>query len=380
MRARKRPESVVLLTGASGLVGGDLLPRLLAAKPGAWVVAPTRRPERGVGLAIDPRVRAVDLDLAGNGWAESADSVLEAWRPLVTEIIHCAAETRFDLPLEDARAANVGMARHLLAFARGCPRLRSFAHVSTLYVYGQATGRLPEAPARRNHPFSNTYQQSKYEAEEVVLRAAATDLPARVFRLGSIIGDSVTGCVNQYNYVHQLIRLLPRNVLPVAPIDPSAPVDLIASDWAADALTHLILRPVTVGGVYHLCAGEAESLTAGEMIDLTIKSLRAADPSGRFDDIRLPEYVGVREFREYVEKKNGEGDRLLKELLRVVGYSLPHLGLYQAFENGNAVMGLAGSGIALPPIRDYYDKVVRYCVRKDWGRGRGGAGAGARGE
>lgn len=117
--------------------------------------------------------------------------------------------------------------------------------------------------------FCNTYQQSKYEAEQVVL---ASGLPAAVFRLSSILGDSRTGEIRRFTYVHQLIRLLPRNVLPVAPCDPEAPLDLIPTEWA-----------------------------------------------------------------------------------RVLGYFLPHLGLYQAFER-NADLG------APPPVREYYRKVVRYCL------------------
>ena len=56
------------------------------------------------------------------------------------------------------------------------------------------------------------------------------------------------------------------------------------------------------------------------------------------------------------------------ELLRILGYFLPHLGIYQAFENRMALESLAGSGLALPPIRDYYERIVDYGLDTAWGR------------
>jgi hypothetical protein len=54
--------------------------------------------------------------------------------------------------------------------------------------------------------------------------------------------------------------------------------------------------------------------------------------------------------------------------LRVLRLFLPHLGIHQAFENHQAVKGLAGSGLRLPPIRDYYERVIDYCLDTAWGK------------
>src|SRR5439155_4478020 len=114
----------------------------------------------------------------------------------------------------------------------------------------------------------NTYQQSKYEAEELVMRAM-TEVPAAIFRLSSIIGDSRSCVVRQFNYVHWLIRLFPQNVLPIAPGRPDAPVDLIASDWAIPALAYLFEVAFVPGRFYHIGAGRERSLTVREMLNLT---------------------------------------------------------------------------------------------------------------
>src|SRR5258708_4442205 len=208
-----------LLTGATGLVGRAWLERLLAQDPAREVVVLARYPERTLS---HPRVTAIAGDLA------HPDLGLDSLRSSLYEIAHCAADIRFGAPLDDARAVNVEGTRRLLDLARGCPRLVKFAHVSSVYAAGAEPGDYPEAPYAGDRRFLNAYQQTKHEAEEIVL---ASGVPAAIFRLSSIIGDS-SGRVHQFNYFHQLIKMIPRsNLVPMIPGDPRARVDLIAGDW-----------------------------------------------------------------------------------------------------------------------------------------------------
>ena len=356
----------LLLTGGTGLVGSQLVPLLRAARPDRRVLILTRKRGTAAGLSREPGVEALEGDLRQPGLGLDPAAVAELQVSL-TEIIHCGAETRFGLPLEEARATNTQGARNLLALARGCRRLKKFAYVSTVYVAGRTSGSVAEAPLCHRNGFCNTYQQSKYEAEEIVFEAAG-EIPVTVFRFSSLIGDSATGRVRQFNYVHQLLRVFPRNVLPLAPGDPDAPIDLIASDWAAAALAYLFEHRFVPGRVWQICAGPEASLTLREMIDLTVEVFEN-HPLGRdLPPIRVPELVSLETYEQYVEKNRLDGDRLLNELLRVLGYFLPHLAIFQAFENRHVVEGLAGSGLRFPPIRDYFGKVVEYCLETDWGR------------
>jgi len=362
--------SALLLTGASGLVGSELLKLLLAGRAERRVFVLARRPEKILDLGKQVQVLEGDLTREALGLAPSVVCDLQG---CVTEIVHAAAEIRFGLPLEEARATNTAGTQNLLALARRCPRLEKFAHLSTVYVAGRTTGRLPESPIRHRNGFANTYQQSKYEAEQLVVEAMA-ELPAAIFRLSSIIGDSSTGRVRQFNHVHQLLKLFPSNVLPVAPGDPAAPIDLIPTDWTAEALAWLIESRFVPGRVYHVCAGPEASLTVRQMLDLTVEAFEA-HPSGRRRlPLRIPELVSLSAYEEYVESIRRGGDKLLNELLRVLGYFLPHLGMFQAFDNRHVVEGLAGSGLRLPPIRDFFGKVIQYCLETDWGRRAGASG------
>jgi len=245
--------------------------------------------------------------------------------------------------------------------------VEKFAYISTVYVAGRSTGRFFESRLRHQNGFCNTYQQSKYEAEELVWRAM-TEVPAAIFRLSSIIGDSHTGVVRQFNYVHQLLRLLPRNMLPLAPGKPDAPIDLIGTDWAMSALAYLFESGFVSSHFYHICAGPERSLTLREMIDLTVSIFEGHPAGRRWLPIQVPELVSISRYEEFVEECRHQGDKLLNDLLRVLGYFLPHLGMFQAFDNSYTMQALAPSGLQFPPIREHYEKVVRYCLETNWGQ------------
>lgn len=349
-------QPVILLTGATGLVGGELLTRL---SQDARVIALIRRADAAAALLA---AGAADVLLLDN--SRTAPRWPDRLRDSITDIIHCAADTRFGLPLEQARVGNVELTRRVLDGALSCRSLRRFAYVSSVYVAGRTTGHILEAPNRHDNGFCSTYQQAKHEAEQLVF-AAMSELPASIYRLSAIMGDSRTGRVRQFNFVHQLIRVLPRNVLPVVPVHPEARFDLICVDWAADVLVYLFRSAFVPRQVYHVCAGPEASVPAGQIIQLTADLLRTR---GAAPSIDLPRFVSLEEFNSYVLTARRRGDRLLNELLRILGYTLPHLGMWQQFDNSRCVAALAGSGLELPSIPHAYARVVEYCMKSDFGR------------
>ena len=189
-----------------------------------------------------------------------------------------------------------------------------------------------------------------------------------IFRLSSLIGHSVTGAVRQFNHVHRLVRLFPQNVLPIAPGQPNAPVDLTASDWRISALAYLFDSAFIPGRFYNICSGPEHSLSVREMIDLTI-SVFENHPLGRkWLPIRVPELVPLANYEEFVSLRRRKDDRIFNELVRVLGYFLPHLAIFQAFDNRNTMAALAPSCLGFPSIRDCYKRVVSFCLDTNWGR------------
>jgi len=213
--------------------------------------------------------------------------------------------------------------------------------------------------------FSNTYQQSKWEAEELVFDRMR-DLPAAIYRLSSIICDSRTGVVRQFNYTHRLLQLFRSNVLPVAPGMAGAPVDFIATDWASDALFQLFVSRFGAGKVFHICAGPAHSMSVEEVIHVARCIFESTPEACKWLPIRVPKLVSLAEYRTFVGEVNHGKDRLLKETVRVLDYFLPHLGMRQEFDRANTCAQL--SDLERPPIREYFAEMVKYCLATDWGR------------
>ncbi len=121
------PHEVVFFTGATGLVGGDVLRRMLAADPALRAVVLVRDAGRweqvSTRLALPAgRVGAVVGDVTRPGLGLSADTRVPLARE-ITAVVHAAADVVFSHPLAVARAVNVagvGMCSTSRRAGRGC--------------------------------------------------------------------------------------------------------------------------------------------------------------------------------------------------------------------------------------------------------------------
>ncbi|HJQ12367.1 MAG TPA: SDR family oxidoreductase [Gemmatimonadaceae bacterium] len=364
----------ILLTGATGAVGSELL-RRLAEREDITVNVVTRRN----GKAPVDRVRAllhhadisamvnvVEGDISsGPTLAISAEQLRDLQRE-TTHIIHSAGSTSFTLPLAEARAANVDGSRNVLEFARDCPALECGAFLSTVYVSGKRCGDFTESDfGDAGLGFVNSYEESKAEMEEMV-RAAMEELPLILVRLSTVVGDSATGRVTQFNTIHHAVRLLYSGLAPMIPGDPDAPVDFVSSDFVAQAVLHLVEhapRP----GVFHVAAGRESSNTLGEIIDETMTALAAYRPQWRKRSVEKPLIVDLDTYELFVKSVEETGNPVLREAtrsIRTFAYQLAHP---KVFETRQAAATLAWNGIAPQESLAFYPRVVKYCLESNWG-------------
>lgn len=165
----------VLLTGASGFIGGSLRTRLLA--DGAEVIAVRRK-----GSPPAKKGRSVEVEY---------EDLPELERLFSTErpdcVLHVAGATK-GRTYEDFRRANVMPTENLLKAAlAGHPSLERFVHVSSASVYGPSV--LGEPPLDESAPRKpiEHYGKSKLEAEEVVERFAG-QLKCTIIRPAGVYG------------------------------------------------------------------------------------------------------------------------------------------------------------------------------------------------
>ena len=284
-------EAPILMTGGSGFLGRACL-RAFGELPDPPALELLLRREARVRLSqeglLRPQWGCLEGDLAQEKLALPSD-VYERIAGRLGGILHCAGNVRFDLNLEEARRVNVTGTRRLLelaeAAAAGGRRIR-FDHVSTAYVIGRRSGSFTEGEAPRDGQFCNTYEQSKWEAEQAVC-AAAEKLAVTIYRPSILLPGSVEQSQPGALAPVWCARIL--GSLLFLPGRPSARLDLIAVDQAARVLVRYLSREAP-GGVIHLSAGSAHALSLGELVELAAARL----------GVRQPPWVAPEHFRRWV--------------------------------------------------------------------------------
>ncbi|MCC7361834.1 MAG: NAD-dependent epimerase/dehydratase family protein [Anaerolineales bacterium] len=231
----------VLVTGATGFIGGALAHRLHTL--GARVTAQGRR----AGAVLEAAgMRFVRGDLAQ---AEVAEAAMTG----AAYVFHCAALAAPWGPYRDFYRANVSATEALTAAARRAGVTR-FVHVSTpsLCFAGEARRNVREddpLPARQ----LTAYADTKRLAEQVVAEAQAAGLPTVRLRPRAVFGPG------DATLFPRLLRQVAHGRLRViGPGDNLA--DLTYIDNVVDGLLLAARAPAAVGGVYNLTNGEPQPL------------------------------------------------------------------------------------------------------------------------
>lgn len=172
-------KDLMLVTGATGLVGGHVAER--ARERGLRVRALAREGSE-TRLLRDWGVELVSGDMT------DAESLRKAVQD-VTVIVHCAAKVGDWGPVDDYRRVNVQGLEQLLDAAERTGTLRRFVHVSSLGVY---EGRDHYGTDESEEPSTkgiDGYTLTKVESERLVLQhVREKGLPATVLRPGFIYG------------------------------------------------------------------------------------------------------------------------------------------------------------------------------------------------
>jgi thioester reductase-like protein len=361
-----QPAGDVLITGATGFVGMEVLARYLEHSR-RRIIALVRADDDAAATGringvLDnlfgeragehrPRVTAHAANLTAPGLGLRPD-VREGLACQVSTIVHSAASVSFTLPLDDARAINVEGTRRMLEFAeeaRACGGLERYGHVSTAYVAGDHAGRFAEADLDVGQGFRNTYERSKFEAEGLV--RSQPGLPFTIMRPSIVVGDRRSGWTAAFNVLYWPLRAVARGLFTAVPAVPSAPVDVVSVDYVADAVHELCEGEGGIGQTYHLTAGQNVS-TFGEI----------AQAASRYFRRPLPRVLSPAEFDSW---QGGAVERAALEAGRAY---FPYFSVGTVFDQAAALARLEPRGICSSPLNDYLERLLDFATRSRWGK------------
>ena len=231
---------MILLTGASGVVGRELAPRLPQDR---LILARHRTRPDSVARQVAIDIRQPRLGLSEHDHAVLCDEV--------DTIVHCAAITDMSGDVPELSATNISGVRNIIAFAEAAGARLHF--VSTAYcseTYGPAA------------EVSSEYVASKREAEALV---RTSSLEWTISRPSIISGHSQTGAIATFQGFHLFIATVLNGRLPIIPLERETQCDFIPADWVAEGIARVVEAP-DWGATYWLSSG-AEALTIGEMME-----------------------------------------------------------------------------------------------------------------
>jgi len=361
----------VFVTGGTGFVGRAVILRLL--QRGCAVSALLRPGARERRAAFIERLEVAAASAPGTlSWVmgDIAHTTLglerdgKAVLAGAAHVMHIAA--LYDVfATEDALTrVNVQGTQNVLDAMTelGCTGM--LHHCSSIGVSGDHQGTFTEAMLQEGQSFEHPYQRTKFESEVLV---AASKVPHRIYRPGSVVGDSKTGEMDRLDGIYygfptiqKLAAALPPWVrLPVPGSLFKGRFNIVPVDYVADAMVHIALNPDAKGTVFNLVdpkppkfrkvvnhlmkvAGAPQMAPPVELGKLPLFAANA----GRVFDM-LP---ALRELRDGYLADGG-----LPSLA-----TIRSMNLRVRFDDRNTQAALAGSGIACPPFKSYAKQLWRY--------------------
>ena len=355
--------NVLLVTGATGLVGGGVLRRILEAEPGsrAYVMVRDelrwRSTEQRAFGNLASRITPVHGDLTVRGLGLDYNVRRRLTRE-VTGVIHAGADTCFSRSLAEARLVNTEGTREMLALARVCGRSRRFVHVSTAYVAGRRCGLIEERDNGSSAGWVNAYERSKYEAEVLVRKA---DFDWVVFRPSTIACDSRDGSVSQINGMHRALRIYHRGLAAMMPANPGDLLDMVTSDYVNDAIVRVAFDPRASRQTMHLCAG-SNAITIGDLLDAAYE-LWGTDPVWKKKGVERAILTDLDTYTLFARSVIETGDPRLASILSSLSHFIPQLALSKQFDT---TVADALVGHPAPAVATYWKAMITHLMANNW--------------
>ena len=363
MQHHLTPASNVLLTGVTGLIGGEVFRRLLAGGHGGRVwtlVRPTadqcpaerlltRLARSGNDAAPLPEsVSPVAGDILRPDWGLSAAD-RDAIAGSVDVIVHNAADTSFATHRDTAKT-NVEGVRRLIDFARTCRRNPLIVYMSSASNVGRVTGGCltEEDGCRPDNAHINDYTHSKAVGEQLLRDSG---LPVLTLRPTIVLSAGLPDPI----FARQILWCAPlTRTFDALPIDPAARLDLVDVGFVAEATLRLLGSSRREHDCYHLSAGPSGCVTAGDLSVMTNRLYARRTP------LRL---VPPAEWTPSVHRQFVRS-RFQRRVFRALKLYLPFFNMDVVYDDARLRAEVPAADVPMRPTAEYLPSLLRLIRQK----------------
>jgi NAD(P)-dependent dehydrogenase (short-subunit alcohol dehydrogenase family) len=353
------------VTGATGFIGRHLVERLLEREGDIHVLV--REGSTGKLDALlerwgrPERVKPVigDLTEPELGIDDAAREQLAG----VDHFFHLAAI--YDMTADEAQNAQVNVAgtRHAIDLANELGAGR-FHHASSIAVAGLHDGHFTEDDFDEGQDLSHPYHRTKFEAEKLVRERVQG--PWRVYRPAIVVGNSQTGEMDKIDGPYYFFKAIQKIRGAVPQWFPLVSVEwgrtnLVPVDWVAATMDHIAHADGLDGQAFHLV--DPKPPKSGEVLNTFANSAHAPHAVMRVDKKMtdmLPK--GVLSYALKIPALRGVRRSFLADL-GIPEEVIKYVGLTATFDARDTQRALAGSGIELPRLDTYADKLWDFWER-----------------
>jgi NAD(P)-dependent dehydrogenase (short-subunit alcohol dehydrogenase family) len=349
------------VTGGTGFIGRHLVERLLEREGEIRVLVREGSTDKldalierwGAGDRVKPVIGDITQPRLGVEPAELKGDV--------AHFFHLAAI--YDMEVGDERNAMLNVTGTQNAIDLANEIGATFHHASSIAVAGEYEGFFTEDMFDEGQKLPHAYHRTKFEAEKLV-RERVTGA-WRVYRPAIVVGDSRTGEMDKidgpyyfFKAIQKLRGALPQ-WFPLVGLEVGH-TNLVPVDYVAAAMDHIAHQDGLDGRAFHLTSkgqrtGEvintfARAGHAPQMVMRVDKRMTDMLPTGVFGyALKLPALKGVR--------------RSVLSDLGIPDTILEHVSLKPRFDARDTTRALEGSGIEVPPLETYSEKLWDYWER-----------------
>src|SRR4051812_3885461 len=355
------------VTGATGFIGRHLVERLLARDGGDIHVlvresSKDRLDELMERWGNPERVKPVVGDLTAPSLGVE-EGVRQRLTGDVDDFFHLAA--LYDMTADESgnAALNVGGTQNAVDLANEL-RATRFHHMSSIAVAGFYKGTFTEPMFDEGQELAHPYHRTKFESEKLVRERFQAAW--RVYRPSLVIGNSQTGEMDKIDGPYYFFKTIQKVRHALPEWFPLVGVEwgwtnVVPVDYVAAAIDHIAHQEGLDGQAFHVV--DPKGQRSGDVLNTFADAAHAPQAVMRVDRKimqNLPK--GVLSFAMKLPALKQIRGQFLADL-GIPEEIVDYIALSCRFDARDTQRALRGTGIELPPLESYSEKLWDYWER-----------------